>query len=78
MPGNDKIYQGVDGTWYYVQCCTDAAGAVVKEVVRTGSHKECVDKCSAHRDCQRYVYVPLPFAGSLDRRLLSPDGQRLV
>lgn len=48
-----KIYQGVDGTWYYVQCCTDAAKSIVKGVEAAASHTDCADKCSAHPDCSR-------------------------
>ena len=51
--GDSKIYEGADGTWYYVQCCTDAAKSVVRGVETTVSHQACVDKCEATADCNR-------------------------
>ena len=49
-----KIYQGVDGTWYYIQCCSDSAGAVIKGFETASSHQQCIDKCSASSECNRY------------------------
>ncbi|KAK8118456.1 uncharacterized protein PG998_003082 [Apiospora kogelbergensis] len=56
-PMNDgKIYQGVDGTWYYIQCCSDSAGAVIKGFETASSHQQCIDKCSASSECNSASY----------------------
>lgn len=51
-PDNDgKLYEGKDGSWYYIQCCSDSSGAVIRDILKAKSHEECVNQCTAAKDC---------------------------
>ncbi|KAM3471863.1 hypothetical protein MY8738_009136 [Beauveria namnaoensis] len=51
-PMNDgHIYEGVDGIWYYIQCCSDSSAAVVTGFAQAQNHKDCLDKCSLDEKC---------------------------
>ncbi|POR34947.1 Uncharacterized protein TPAR_04849 [Tolypocladium paradoxum] len=50
---NGKIWEGSDGTWFYLQCCTDTNAATVVEQGTASSHKECIEKCVANKKCKR-------------------------
>lgn len=53
LQDDGKIFEGSDGTWFYLQCCTDASGAVILGYETTSSHKECSEKCVASKECKR-------------------------
>ncbi|PHH90131.1 hypothetical protein CDD83_4448 [Cordyceps sp. RAO-2017] len=50
---NGKIWEGSDGTWFYLQCCTDTSAATVIEQGTASSHKDCLEKCVANKKCRR-------------------------
>ncbi|KAK7948537.1 uncharacterized protein PG986_009423 [Apiospora aurea] len=57
-PQNDgKIFEAADGTWYYLQCCTDTAGAVAIDAVAATSHADCIEKCAADKKCKSATYA---------------------
>ncbi|KAK8038916.1 hypothetical protein PG993_007327 [Apiospora rasikravindrae] len=57
-PQNDgKIFEAADGTWYYLQCCTDTSGAVAIDAVAATSHADCIDKCTADPKCKSATYA---------------------
>ncbi|EQL03645.1 PAN domain containing protein [Ophiocordyceps sinensis CO18] len=42
---NGKTWEASDGTWFYLQCCTDTEVATVVEQGTAMSHRACLDKC---------------------------------
>ncbi|KAK8025932.1 hypothetical protein PG990_003755 [Apiospora arundinis] len=57
-PQNDgKIFEAADGTWYYLQCCTDTAGAVAIDAVVATSHADCIQQCAANKNCKSATYA---------------------
>ncbi|KAK8094230.1 hypothetical protein PG997_000915 [Apiospora hydei] len=57
-PQNDgKIFEAADGTWYYLQCCTDTSGAVAIDAVAATSHADCIEKCAADKKCKSATYA---------------------
>ncbi|PFH62197.1 hypothetical protein XA68_14604 [Ophiocordyceps unilateralis] len=48
-----KIWEGSDGTWFYLQCCTDTGAATVVDQGSASSHKDCVEKCVRNKECKR-------------------------
>ncbi|GJD02564.1 PAN domain containing protein [Colletotrichum higginsianum] len=58
-PGNDgKIFEGSDGTWFYLQCCTDTDAAVILDYKTTTSQKECSEECVKDKKCKSFMYIP--------------------
>ncbi|CAM1505087.1 Fc.00g107240.m01.CDS01 [Cosmosporella sp. VM-42] len=57
-PQNDgKIYEGSDGTWFYLQCCTDTDGASLLGVETATSHTACAEKCVADKKCKSVTFA---------------------
>lgn len=57
-PKNDgKIFEGSDGTWFYLQCCTDTDGASILGLVTASSHNDCLEKCVADKACKSVTYA---------------------
>ncbi|KAH6669665.1 PAN domain-containing protein [Plectosphaerella plurivora] len=58
-PQNDgKIFEGSDGTWFYLQCCSDADGAVILDYKVSSSHKECSEECVKNKQCKSFMFIP--------------------
>ncbi|KAH6973100.1 hypothetical protein BKA56DRAFT_676884 [Ilyonectria sp. MPI-CAGE-AT-0026] len=57
-PQNDgKVFEGSDGTWFYLQCCTDTDGASILGLETASSHNDCLEKCVADRKCKSVTYA---------------------
>ncbi|KAK1763882.1 PAN domain-containing protein [Phialemonium atrogriseum] len=58
-PQNDgKIFKGSDGTWFYLQCCTDTDGASILGYETVNTHEECAEKCVVDKKCKSAMFVP--------------------
>ncbi|KAK5988018.1 hypothetical protein PT974_12154 [Cladobotryum mycophilum] len=56
-PANDnKIFEGSDGTWFYLQCCADTNAATVVDQGTASSYKNCLDQCVANKECKSIAY----------------------
>lgn len=55
MTDNGKTWEASDGTWFYLQCCTDTEVATVVEQGTAMSHRACLDKCVSNKRCKRFV-----------------------
>jgi hypothetical protein len=53
LADDGKIFEGSDGTWFYLQCCSDADGAVILDYKVVSSHKECSEECVKNKQCKR-------------------------
>ncbi|KAM0191646.1 hypothetical protein ACHAPI_008697 [Fusarium lateritium] len=57
-PANDgKIFEGSDGTWFYLQCCTDTDAASVLDLVKASSHQDCLEKCVKSKECKSSTFA---------------------
>ncbi|KAH7136752.1 hypothetical protein B0J13DRAFT_677590 [Dactylonectria estremocensis] len=57
-PSDDgKIFEGSDGTWFYLQCCTDTDGASILGLETASSHSDCLEKCVANKACKSATYA---------------------
>ncbi|KAJ5382454.1 hypothetical protein N7517_000365 [Penicillium concentricum] len=59
-PASDgSIYETVDGSWYYLQCCTQgSANALSVGTPQVSSMEECLKKCADVANCETVSFEP--------------------
>ncbi|KAJ5158255.1 uncharacterized protein N7500_007906 [Penicillium coprophilum] len=59
-PASDgSIYETVDGSWYYLQCCTQgSANALSVGTPQVSSMEECLEKCADVANCETVSFEP--------------------
>ncbi|KAJ5451884.1 hypothetical protein N7445_000067 [Penicillium cf. griseofulvum] len=59
-PASDgKIYETVDGSWYYLQCCTQgSSNALSVGTPQVANMEECLKKCADVANCETVSFEP--------------------